>query len=744
MEVSSNNIPINVAVLSMYQGYSRNEQAVNYAMTSKMATLNEAQREAVKHPVGPALVLAGAGTGKTRVIIERLAWLVDECGVEPRHLLAMTFTNRAADEMRGRLAQRLGMRRVGAWLGTFHAFGLYVLRREIGMLRRSRQFTVMDDGDQLTLMKRLVKELPARYVQVSPRQALQWISLRKQDLRTPEDTSVDGEDEACRALWDRYHRALEKSNGLDFDDLLVLSARVFREHDEVRARYGRRFAYVHVDEYQDTNRAQYVIARELVRDHGNLFVVGDEDQSIYAWRGASIRNILDFESDFPGALVYRLEENYRSTSTILNVANAVVLNNVGRLGKTLRTTRKETQPVRVYEATDAEDEARFVAHDIAGSELSPQGTAVLFRTNAQARLIEEALRRNGMAYVVIGGVSFYGRKEVKDILAYLRIIVNPADDQAVRRVLNVPTRGIGDHAMETIEAYGAERGRPLFEILREVEHDQTLSLRAREGASRFVHIVDDLALQAKTKPLAEVVNSLLSAIQYRDYVKRSDERDFRTGLEIVEEFVSACVRFDEEKRGELREFLEELALSSQVDELDPNAPAIKLLTCHSAKGLEFDNVYLIGLEEGLLPHASALESETEVEEERRLCYVAMTRARDRLTLSLARSRIVFGMREMREPSRFLGEVPSNLLERVEPAKAEGRGGEPKPSAKPAADPDEIKMGTHVRHAQFGPGVVMYTKGTGKKLRAHIRFQSGRTREFMVSVAPLEILERKKR
>jgi len=689
-------------------------------------------------------VLAGAGSGKTRVIIERLAWLVDERGVDPRHLLAMTFTNRAAGEMRTRLSERLGMRQVGAWLGTFHSFGLYVLRRESERLGRSRQFTVVDDGDQLSLMKRLVKDLPGKCAPVSPREALRWISVRKQDLKTPEEeTAASRQDETCRLLWKQYHEALAKSNGVDFDDLLVLTAQLFHEHDEVRARYGNRFGYVHVDEYQDTNRAQYVIARELVRDHANLFVVGDEDQSIYAWRGATIRNILDFEADFPGARIYRLEENYRSTRTILNVANAVVAHNSQRLGKTLRTSREDTRPVRLYEAEDADEEARFVAEDIAAGGLSPRDTAVLFRTHGQSRLIEEALRHKGLAYVVIGGVSFFGRKEVKDLLAYLRLVVNPDDDQAVRRVLNVPNRGIGEHTLETIDAYAAERDCRLFSVLRDIEHDQTLPLRARDGAGRFVHIVDSLAEKAKSSPLATLVNLLLDDIGYRDYVKRSDERDFRTGLEIVEEFVSACVRFDEKKRGTLQTFLEELALASDADQLDPNAPAVKLLTCHSAKGLEFDNVYLIGLEEGFLPHASAFESESELEEERRLCYVAMTRARNRLTLSLARSRIVFGSRYGREPSRFLGEVPAALLEHLRPAGSGPKRGEAKPSAAPAADPARLTMGTQVRHAQFGPGVVMYTKGTGAKMRARIRFHTGRTREFMVSVAPLEILERKK-
>ncbi len=709
-----------------------------------MATLNKEQLEAVTHPGGPALVLAGAGAGKTRVIIERLAWLVDERGVDPRHLLAMTFTNRAAGEMRTRLAERLGMHQVGAWLGTFHSFGLYVLRRDIEKLGRSRQFTVVDDGDQLSLMKRLIKELPNRYSRVSPREALRWISVRKQGLNSLDsDAETSYEEETCQALWTRYHEALANSNAVDFDDLLVLPARLFQKHDDLRARYGKRFAWVHIDEYQDTNRAQYVIARELVRDHGNLFVVGDEDQSIYAWRGATIRNILDFETDFPGARLYRLEENYRSTRTILSVANAVVSHNTQRLGKTLRTQRADTSPVRLYEAEDADDEARFVAEDIATGGLSPRDTAVLFRTHGQARLIEEALRRQGLAYIVIGGVSFFGRKEVKDLLAYLRLAVNPDDDQAVRRVLNVPNRGIGAQSMEIIETYATERDCRLFAVLREIEYDQSLPLRAREGVVRFVHIVDQLAEKATSAPLASLIATLLDEIGYRDYVRRSDERDFRTSLEVVEEFVAACVRFDEGQRGTLNTFLEELALASESDQLDPNAPAVKLLTCHSAKGLEFDNVYLVGLEEGFLPHASALDSESEVEEERRLCYVAMTRARNRLTLSLSRSRIVFGSRDWREASRFLGEVPAAQLERLVPAGSQAQRGKSAPPAAPSADPERLKLGTQVRHAQFGPGIIMYTKGTGSKMRARIRFHTGRTREFMVSVAPLEILERKK-
>ncbi len=702
--------------------------------------LNSAQRAAVTAADGPALVLAGAGTGKTRVIVERLVWLIEEQGVDPRGLLALTFTNKAAGEMRTRVAARLGVERLASWIGTFHSFGLFILRREMAALGRPKTFTIFDDADQLSLMKRLVKELPKGFAPVSPREALSWISRLKQNVAAPDPSVPEGssEERSYRTLWQRYHAALRQFAAVDFDDLLVLVAELFEKHPEIRAKYQRRYRHVLVDEYQDTNHAQYVIARLLTQDHGNLFVVGDEDQSIYSWRGADLRNILDFSRDFPGAQVFRLEQNYRCTQPILDAANAVVANNASRLGKTLWSAAKAGAPVRLYRADDGEDEARFVAEEIASGE--GQNAAVLYRTVSQSRAIELALVKKNLAYVVVGGVKFYERKETKDLLAYLRLIVNPLDDLSLRRVLNTPPRGIGEVTLERIEAYAADRGVPLLEVLRGVEHDQTLSPRARQSVSEFVHLIDDLALAAREDAVKPVVEQLIERTGYREFVQKQDDQDYRTRWEIIDEFVSSCALHDADNGKGLEAFLQDLALVTDLDRWDGDAPAVTLLTCHSAKGLEFDAVYLVGLEEGLLPHASAFEDDGEIEEERRLCYVAMTRARKALTLTAARSRMLYGQVRENPLSRFADEIPPDRLQIV----GRGKRAAAQRPAPPSAPVEHIKMGTRVRHPSFGQGTVMYTTGSGNKLRARIRFETGRTREFMVSMSPLEILEGKSR
>lgn len=702
--------------------------------------LNPAQRDAALHGDGPALVLAGAGSGKTRVIVERIAHLVSERGVDPRNILALTFTNKAAEEMRNRVAARLGGDRLSAWLGTFHSFGLYVLRRDIERLGRPKQFSIFDDADQLSLVKRILHDLGN--TTLSPRDALSWISRQKQDIVAPgAPDSTDPAEKTYRQVWERYHGALERAGGVDFDDLLVLTARLFENYEDVRRKYADRYRFVLIDEYQDTNRAQYILARHLSSVHGNLFVVGDEDQSIYSWRGATIRNILDFEKDFPNARVFRLEQNYRSTQPILKAANAVVQNNRARLGKTLWSSQESGDPVRYVELEDAEAEARYVADDIVDRKLRPDQAAVLFRTNGQTRLLEEALRRKGLAYVVVGGVRFYGRKEIKDLIAYLRLLVNPADDVALRRIINVPARGIGATSQDTLEQYAIERKRSLFEVLREVEFDQSLTARARQSIGEFVHLIDDLSLASRTEPVARVVDTLIERIQYRDYLQQADEKDFRTRLEMVDEFRAACTQYDAKGGGNLMSFLQELSLLSDVDTWDTALPAVTLMTCHSAKGLEFDHVYLVGLEEGLLPHASALDSDDEVEEERRLCYVAMTRARVSLTLTSARSRVTYGGGpQERQISRFIGEIPRLLLNYVNTRQPAAR---PVPAA-PAVASGALKLGTRVWHAQFGKGTVMYTSGSGDKLRARIRFETGRSLNFMVAKTPLKILDGDKR
>jgi len=708
----------------------------NTTPTSEPPRLNETQRRAVTGGDGPTLVLAGAGSGKTRVIVERLVYLIEERGVDPRNLLAMTFTNRAANEMKARVAQRTGQARLAAWVGTYHSFGLFVLRREIERLGRSKALTVFDDSDQLALMKRLVSDLPAGLTPVTPRHALSWMSRLKQALKKPDPARLERRDDGPTLLhlWSAYHDALIRAGGVDFDDLLVLPARLFDEHPDVREKYSRRYAYIHVDEYQDTNRAQYWIVKRLSEVHGNVFVVGDEDQSIYSWRGADLNNVLDFQKDFPNAQVIRLEQNYRSTESILAVANAVVSNNAKRLGKTLWTGLKGGEKVRIYEARSGNDEAAWVAADIAASGVPLNEVAVLYRTHSQSRLFEEALRRKGLHYVVIGGVQFYGRKEVKDLLAYLRVLVNPADDVSLRRILNVPTRGIGAATLEYLGEQAAARGTTLFTALRDAEHDVSLGAAPRRALAGFVALMDDLTLAAKSLAVPDLVRTVLEKTGYRAFVQQTDEKNATERIEIIEEFINACTDFTQ-SGATLEVFLQDLALWSSHDDADKEAPAVKLVTCHAAKGLEFDAVYLVGLEQGLLPHATA-EADGDIEEERRLCYVAMTRARRRLTLTYAERRMLYGQDREHEPSIFLAEVPRDRVVRVY------RDGplKPVPLPEPKVDESAIRMGTRVRHATFGAGTVMYVIGSGKKMRVKVRFQTGRTRELALSHAPLEILE----
>jgi DNA helicase-2/ATP-dependent DNA helicase PcrA len=706
-----------------------------------MVLLNPGQQAAVTAPVAPTLVLAGAGTGKTRVIIERMAWLIEERGVDPRQMLALTFTNRAAGEMRHRLAERLRVERLASWMGTFHSFGLFVLRREVERLDRGKTFTIFDDGDQLSLMKRLVKALPETAQYFTPRETLTHISRYKSRCESaPEPEPGDSEAAALFLLWNQYQDALKRASAYDFDDLLVELVKLFEQHGEVLAKYQRRYPHVLIDEYQDTNHAQYRIARALGAGGGSIFAVGDEDQSIYSWRGADIRNILDFSGDFPEATVHRLEENYRSTSPILDMANRVVANNRERLGKTLYTKLGDGEEVRFELAPSSEEEARWIAAEIAKGIYPANATAILYRTNAQARAIEEALRLRGIHYVVVGGIKFYQRKEVKDIVAYLRLLVNPNDDEAVRRVINVPPRGIGAANLERIEDYARARNQPLLAVLQDIETDTTVSTRARQSAAAFAHIIDEYTLKARDEPVSVLVEELLESLDYYAYVEQSDEKDFRSRIDVVDEFVRGCADHDQRSGTKLAVYLQDLALVTDADSYDPDMPAVTLMTCHTAKGLEFDDVFLAGMEEGVFPLFSDFSDEVNLEEERRLAYVAMTRARKRLTLTAAESRMLYGKtRDDRQVSRFVHEAGLNKP-RENPARATMQAAAPVKAAGVAAKPGEYRTGTKVQHAKFGPGTVMYTSGSGASLKARIRFRTGRTVNLMVSKAPLEIVE----
>ncbi len=714
-----------------------------------MATvqLNEAQQAAVAAPDGPALVLAGAGSGKTRVIIERMAWLVEERGVAPRNLLALTFTNKAAGEMRNRFAQRVAMDHIPSFIGTFHSFGLWVLRRNADLLHRPKNFTIFDDQDQVSLIKRMLKELPKTFKPVPPREALGFISRIKQIEPYPNwsDPPESPDEETCRELWGRYHDVLKACGAVDFDDLTALTAFLLERFPEVRDKYRQRFNHVLVDEYQDTNRSQYIIARCL-GENSNIFVVGDEDQSIYSWRGADINNILDFARDFPNARVFRLEQNYRSAPSILDAANAVVAHNVNRLGKRLFSEQEGGVPVSFFFAEDADVEANFVAEDIARHKKEGQTVAVFYRVHVLARLMEEALRTRRMPYIVVGGIKFYSRKEIKDIIAYLRLLVNPADDESLRRILNVPARGIGETGRAQLVDYAALRGISLTQALREIEMDAGVAPRTQRAATELADILDELHLVSLNAPVAELVEQLLDRVAYRDYVERSDEKESRNRIEVVNEFVVACSQYDARAANKgLAGFLEELALISDVDALDEDDNAITLMTCHCAKGLEFDHVYIIGLEEEMFP-MMRYDDDEDIEEERRLCYVAMTRARKRLTLAAAETRMLYGVtNNHRQPSRFIEEIGEARLRIIDVDNKPARGTEK--GKAPADAPDSqtgsahpLKTGDVVRHARFGRGVVLYTKGAGSKFQARIRFDSGRHTSLMVAKAPIEIVK----
>ena len=750
-----------------------------------MVQLNDVQQQVVQAPDGPVLVLAGAGSGKTRVIVERMVWLVQEKGVFPRRLLALTFTNKAAGEMGRRLAARLRCAKTDAFIGTFHSFCLFLLRCDGERIGLPGNFVVFDDGDQMSLMKRVVKQTGDK-VEVTPRQALGWISRLKQSADTPAPLpeKASPREKTLAALWKRYHEELRNSAAVDFDDLLVEGLRLLRECPDVADKWRRRFRYILVDEYQDTNRVQYLLLRELTAGRGNIMAVGDEDQAIYSWRGAEIQNILDFEKDFPGAAVYRLEQNYRSTPAILNAANRLVSHNTMRLGKQLWTARPDIGAVRFVIAPTAEAEAAFIASELKEGNMSPRSVAILYRTHAQSRLIEEALRRENIAYTMLGGVKFYSRREVKDIVAYLRLTANGRDNEALRRILNVPSRGIGTVTRERLEEYAAQRNLPLLDVLRDADLDATLSSRARDGLAAFVALIDELAARTREAGVLQLAETVVDRIHYREWLEQSvdktDPTSVQERLRVVDEFLEACREFDDrEGPGKLPDFLAQLSLASDVDFWEDQAPAATLMTCHSAKGLEFDRVYLCGMEEGLFPILYGDgEDDRDLEEERRLCYVAMTRAMNQLTLSMALRRSLYGsIDDYREQSRFIADIGLDQLQlvpldrppqeeeieeedgerghsvrmrgsrpyapmAVPESPASDQSGQAEPEVAGAAD--SYTMGTRVRHPRWGSGTVTYVQGSGSRARLRVRFDTGIMKTLVASAAPLEILREQRK
>ena len=641
-------------------------------ISALLASLNPAQREAVLATEGPLLVLAGAGTGKTRVITARIAYLLSR-GVDAAAILAVTFTNKAAGEMRERLLALAGDAAKGVTVGTFHAFCAKALREHGHVLGLARRFTICDSSDQLATVKSAMRELRLHETAMHPNAVLARISLAKNRLQTPESVLAEasgGKDELVGSVWQRYREALVRTRALDFDDLLLETVRMLREHASVREHFRKRYRYLLVDEYQDTNEPQYEIVREIGGEHRNVCVVGDDDQSIYGWRGADVRKILGFERDFPGGKRVRLETNYRSTQPVLDAANAVIRHNASRHEKQLRSARGAGEPVRVRLAKDETAEAQQVTGEIRGllrlEEARPADFAVLCRTQVQFRPLEAELRANGLPYVVVGGMSFFDRKEVRDVVAFLKLALHPHDETALLRVINVPARGVGKASLDRVLAFATEQGIPASQAFERASEIEGLSPQAVEGYRALRTLVDESGLPDAGRDLVFRLERFLQRLGYRDEVQRlypdAMTREARwAGVVEILNFAENHVRRAAEPS--LHGFLEELALTSgdePSEEPRSRGDAVTLMTLHAAKGLEFPHVFLVGMEEGLLPHARAV-AESGVEEERRLAYVGITRAMTTLTLSAAQERAKYGKRAAAVPSRFLFEAQGQAL-----------------------------------------------------------------------------------
>lgn len=639
-------------------------------------TLNPMQKEAVLHTEGPLLILAGAGSGKTRVLTHRVAYLIEEKQVNPWNILAITFTNKAAGEMRERVDQLVGFGAESIWVSTFHSTCVRILRRHIEYLGYTTNFSIYDSDDQKTLMKQVFKAMDVDTKQFKERSVLGTISSAKDKLIGPEEFLLNaGQDFRQRRIgeiYKEYQKRLRKNNALDFDDLIVKTVELFQNNSEVLNHYQERFKYIMVDEYQDTNLAQFKLISLLASKYRNLCVVGDDDQSIYRFRGADIGNILSFEETFPGAKVIKLEQNYRSTQNILNAANGVIRHNRGRKDKTLWTANGEGDLIRFKQFDTAREEADFVAREIRDSGYAYQDQAVLYRTNAQSRLLEERCIFYNVPYRLVGGVNFYQRKEIKDILAYLKTIANGVDDLSVLRIINVPKRGIGATTMGKVTIFASEHGMSLYDALREARQIPGIG-KAAEKIGTFIGQMESFRTRAQSEDytIQDLIEGIMDETGYQQELEAEGEVESQTRLENIEELVNKAVSYEEDsEHPTLDEFLEQVALVADIDNMDESENRVTLMTLHSAKGLEFPKVYLVGLEDGLFPSMMSINSDdkTDMEEERRLCYVGITRAKNELVITSARQRMVNGETRYCKPSRFLEEVPDGLLEeeRLEP------------------------------------------------------------------------------
>lgn len=732
--------------------------------------LNDRQREAVLHTDGPLLILAGAGSGKTKVVTHKIAYLIEEKGIFPGNILAITFTNKAAAEMKERVARLLSNSVEDMWMGTFHSICVRILRRDIDKIGYNRSFTIYDRDDQITLIKECIKEKNLNKDNYKESSVLAQISKLKDSATDPNEyINHNYKDFYLRnigELYALYQEKLKQYNALDFDDLIIKTVELLRNNLEVRDYYQRRFKYVFVDEYQDTNKIQYELIKLLSEKHKNICVVGDESQSIYGWRGADISNILNFEKDFKGSTTIMLEQNYRSTQKILNLANRVIRHNSERKDKNLWTDNQEGDPIRYEEMSDSEDEALFVGgkiDELIKNEHNLSDIAILYRTNAQSRSFEDCFIRKNIPYKIVGGLKFYDRKEIKDIVAYLKVLENPLDNISLKRIINVPKRGVGNATIDKLEEIALRNNDSIYGVLLSLDSIDELNNRAKNSLKPFMDMMSMLMAKKETMGIKEFIEEVIDSTGYIKELEKENTIEAQTRIDNIKEFISVAIDF-EMRMGEsnLEEFLGNVALLSDVDKTADNTNVVTMMTVHSAKGLEFPVVFLVGMEEGLFPITRSLESESELEEERRLCYVAVTRAEKLLYITNAKIRTIYGNVNYTLPSRFIAEM-GDAIERKEKEslreqlvsvkdltttkkevfKKETFMGNPftiQAKAEPRTDvSQDVNIGDKVKHKKFGIGTIVQVKDRDNDKELVISFDGQGLKRLLLSIAPIEIM-----
>lgn len=744
--------------------------------------LNKEQYDAATTINGPLLILAGAGSGKTRVLTYRMAHMINDLGIYPSQVLAITFTNKAAQEMKERVKALVGDEVDNMWVSTFHSSCVRILRREIDKIGYNKNFVIYDSYDQKTLVKQCIKELNINEKDIDEKEVINKIGDAKDNMIGPEQYKRENQHNfrtnKIADVYMLYQKRLKSNNALDFDDIIFKAVQLFKEHKDVLEFYQRKFKYIMVDEYQDTNMTQYELVRLLSAGHRNICVVGDDDQCIYEWRGANIRNILDFEKDYPEAKVVKLEQNYRSKGNILNAANFVIKNNFERKDKVLRTTNEDGEKIKIYRAFSDNDEGSFIVSEIKRimreENRRYSDFAILYRTNAQSRIFEDSFIKAAIPYRLIGGLKFYDRKEIKDILGYLKLINNPLDDISLQRIINVPKRSIGDTTVAKVQEVANNNEEPLYSTLLDVEYVPGIAARTITAINKFTSLINGFIRRKDEMEVSELIEAILEETGYLNELKNSKDIEDQSRIENLKELVSAAVDFQHSsEETSLSDFLETVTLFSDIDNFDENADSVVLMTLHSAKGLEFPVVFMVGMENGIFPGMSSLNDEGEMQESRRLCYVGITRAKEKLYMTSAEVRRVFGRTVAYSQSDFLNEVPGNLKEYVNAktlsqkfnsAPAPGSvnnifgssGPRPVGAAAQAYNLNsvaattskasgkqltsaEATLGRKVRHSKFGVGTIVSISKDGSDVKLTIAFDTQGIKSFMLGVAPLEVM-----